>query len=101
MNTNDFLQLSKRNIFHTFIKCKDESDSKYILNYAPSIIVEFNDDELDIKDFNTRKSLLKIKYTEMVSISLSVCSRLMAMRFVPTKMYDIEYIIKTDSNEFL
>lgn len=100
MNTNDFLQLSKRNIFHTFIKCKDESDSKYILNYAPSIIVEFNDDELDIKDFNTRKSLLKIKYTEMVSISLSVCSRLIAMRFAPTKMYDIEYIIKTDSNEF-
>ena len=51
MNTNDFLQLSKRNIFHTFIKWKDESDSKYILNYAPSIIVEFNDDELDIKDY--------------------------------------------------
>lgn len=100
MNTNDFLQLSKRNIFHSFVKCKDASDPKYIPNYAPSLIVEFNEKEINIKDMNTKKCIHTILYEEIVSISLSICSRLMAIRFAPTKMYDIEYIIKTDSYKF-
>lgn len=100
MNTNDFLQLSQRNIFHTFVKCKDQSDPKYIPNYAPTIIVEFHDKDVDIKDFNTKKSLITIPYVDILTMTLSICSRLMAVRLAPTKMYDIEYIIKTNEYEF-
>ena len=37
------------------MRCNEQSDFKYIPNYAPSVIAEFNDNHLIIKDFNTRK----------------------------------------------
>lgn len=37
------------------MRCNGQSDFKYIPNYAPSVIAEFNDNHLIIKDFNTRK----------------------------------------------
>lgn len=94
MNTRDFLQLSKRNIFHSFIQSNDKSDPKYIPNYAPTVIVEFNDLKLLIKDFNTKKILLELNYDQIKVINIFICSRLMAVRFAPTKMYDIEYSIE-------
>lgn len=37
------------------MRCNEQSDFKYIPNYAPSVIAGFNDNHLIIKDFNTRK----------------------------------------------
>ena len=36
------------------MRCNEQSDFKYIPNYAPSVIAEFNDNHLIIKDFNTK-----------------------------------------------
>lgn len=83
MNSADFFQLAKRNIFHSFMKCNEQSDPKYIPNYAPSVIAEFNDNHLIIKDFNTRKDLYLCQYEEINSVSLSICTRLITMKFVP------------------
>ena len=33
------------------MRCNEQSDFKYISNYAPSVIAEFNDNHLIIKDF--------------------------------------------------
>ena len=33
------------------MRCNEQSDFKYIPNYAPSVIAEFNDNHLIIKDF--------------------------------------------------
>lgn len=95
MKTMDFLTLSKRNIFHSFMKCNDKSDPTYIPNYAPLVIVEFNDLLFNVKDFNTKKVLLSCQYEDIVSIDLSICSRLMGVKFIATKMYDIEYVVHT------
>ena len=32
------------------MRCNEQSDFKYIPNYAPSVIAEFNDNHLIIKD---------------------------------------------------
>lgn len=99
MNTKSFLQLSKRNIFHVFVKSNDKSDPKYIPNYPPSVIVEFNDDKLYIRDFNNNKLLLSIDYDEILTFNMSVCSRLGQTKIILNKLYHIEFIIITDKLE--
>lgn len=101
MKSNDFLVLSKRNIFHSYMQCHAESDSKYIPNYPPTVIVNFYDEGIMIKDYCTKKILDKILYEDVLAIDLSLCSRLMTIKFVPTKMYDVEYTIKKKTGENL
>lgn len=99
MNTHDFLQLSKRNIFHAFLKCNQRQESRYIPKYAPLVIVEFNDDILKIEDFCNHQDLMNLQYDTIKSVDLFVCARYISLKVVPEKMYDIEYVIKTNDLE--
>jgi hypothetical protein len=90
-NSKDFLELSKRNIFHTTVWIKH--DAKYTLNYIPWIITEFLETKMDIKDIHTKKLLFTGEYAAMESFKVTVCSRLMAMSMISVKLFDLQYII--------
>ena len=81
------------------MKCNKKQESRYIPKYAPLVIVEFNDDVLKIEDFCNHQDLMNLQYNTIESVDLFVCTRYISLKVVPKKMYDIEYVIKTNDLE--
>lgn len=100
MKTKDFLQISKKYIFKACLKCGENQDSKFILNYDFAVNMDFRDCEIYITDSH-KKYLYEIKYEDIASIDFMVCSRYTSGTKIARRDYNITYTIHMNNHASL
>lgn len=99
MKTQDFLQMSKKYIFKTCMKCGESQDSKFIMNYEFVVNIDFREDGIYLTN-RQKEYLYEIKYTDINSIDFMIYPRYTSGTKIARRDYNIAYTIHVNNQSF-